>query len=277
MKIAFQGAHGAYGEMACRNVFGQLAETLPCPTFEDVFDTVGRSPGILGIIPVENSLTGSITQNYDLLADFRGTIAGETYLRIRHLLLAPAGTSLRNVRIVRSHPQALAQCSRFFNRHKTIEAVPHFDTAGAAQSLSIEQRNDVAAIAGRLAALRYGLKVLKADIADRPDNITRFLIITRRKYVMKTAGRKKSTITFVPMHNEPGTLHGLLEPFARHNINIPRLEARPHWTGPFEYRFHLDLDGSPEEPHVALALKQVRSRVRAFRLLGTYGKARIPR
>jgi len=277
MKVAFQGVHGAYSEAAAKKLLGLSCQTYPLETFERVFESVEKAHVERGIIPIENSLAGSIHQNYDLLLSRRLHIVGETYLRIEHALLCHPASSVRRLKYVRSHPQALAQCSRFFARHKTLTPVAYFDTAGAAKSLVENKTLDTGAIASVYAARLYGLIVLKNNVEDQPNNYTRFLVISRKPWRPGTGTASKSSIAFIPKRNEVGVLFKILGVFSLRGIDLLKIESRPNPQSPFEYLFYLDLLGSSNEKQVARAFDHLQEMVLNFRLLGSYplGKGRF--
>jgi prephenate dehydratase len=277
MKVAFQGVHGAYSEVAAKKLLGLSCQTYPLETFERVFESVEKAHVERGIIPIENSLAGSIHQNYDLLLSHRLHIVGETYLRIEHALSCHPASSLRRLKYVRSHPQALAQCSRFFARHKKLTPVAYFDTAGAAKSLVENRTVDTGAIASAYAARLYGLIVLKNNVEDQPNNYTRFLVISRKPWRPRTGKASKSSIAFIPKRNEVGVLFKILGVFSLRGIDLLKIESRPNPRSPFEYLFYLDLLGSSNEKQVARAFDHLQEMVMNFRLLGSYplGKGRF--
>ena len=274
MRVAFQGVHGAYSEMAVRKLMGEKARTIPMETFNEVFRAVERRKAERGLIPIENSLAGSIHQNYDLLLSHRLHIIGEIHLRIEHVLMCHPSSSIARIREVRSHPQALAQCSRFFERHRRLKPVAFYDTAGAAKSIMESGTSDIGAIAGLYAARLYGLKVLQRNIENESHNYTRFLLISRAPWTPKQGVRTKCSIAFRPVQNQPGILFRILGVFSLRDIDLLKIESRPDPRSPFEYLFYLDLAGSPTEPKVAKALEHLKEVVTHFRLLGAYPTGR---
>jgi prephenate dehydratase len=272
-RIAFQGTHGANSEVAARKVFGALCSTLPRDTFEDVFAAVVERKAVYAIIPIENSLAGSIHQNYDLLLSHTLHIVGETQLRIQHALMAPRGVPIRALRFVRSHPQALAQCGEFFRTHPTIKPVPFFDTAGAAESLLTEHRDDTGAIANALAARLYGLSILRRNVENREKNITRFLVLGRTPSRPRKNVRTKTSIVFSPAQNQVGILFRILGVFALRDIDLVKIESRPDPKRTFSYLFYCDLAGNPSEPNVAHALEHLREMVTRLKILGVYRRS----
>jgi arogenate/prephenate dehydratase len=271
MNVAFQGVHGAYSEAAARAMLGKEIATAPCETFGEVFDRVERRHSDRGVIPIENSLAGSIHENYDLLLSHGLHIVGEIHERIEHALLCHPRSTLADLTSVRSHPQALAQCSRFLLAHPALRPVPFFDTAGAARALAREPRPDTGAIAGAHAARLYGLRILKRNIENSPNNFTRFLVLSRRPFGKFARGTKtRSSIVFTPALNRPGILFHILGVFALRDIDLLKIESRPDPRSPFEYRFYADIAGGPQEERVARAFQHLGEIVSQFRLLGTY-------
>jgi prephenate dehydratase len=270
MRVAFQGVHGAYSEMAIRRLLGDHASTIPMETFDEVFRAVEHRTADRGLIPIENSLAGSIHQNYDLLLSHDLHIIGETHLRIEHVLMCHPYSSMNRLKEVRSHPQALAQCSRFFERHRRLKPVAFYDTAGSAKSIMESRTMDAGAIAGLYAARLYGLKVLKRNIENEQHNFTRFLLISRAPWRPQPGIRTKCSIAFRPVLNQPGILFRILGVFSLRDIDLLKIESRPDPRSPFEYLFYLDLAGSPREAKVAKALEHLKEVVTHFRLLGAY-------
>ncbi len=284
MIVAYQGVPGAYSEMAARRLFPDC-KTLPCETFDDVFAAVERKKADRGVVPVENSLAGSIHQNYDLLVSHALKVVGETYVRVQHALMALPGTKLSAVHSVRSHPQALAQCSAFFADNPRVKPVTWYDTAGAARSLAEARDVDpaavagVAAIASEAAAGIYGLRILKKKLQNRALNFTRFLAIARpgtRSAPAVTGGVMKTSLTFIPARNRAGVLHAITGVFAAHDVDLTKIESRPDPENAFDYRFHLDAVTGPAEPAFRKIVTALKPLTRDLRVLGSYERARLP-
>lgn len=276
--VAFQGARGAFSEEAALHFAGAGARLLACARFQDVFEAVrsGRARG--GVAPIENTLAGSVHACYDLLSEYELTIAAELVLHISHCLIAAPGVTLQDVREVRSHPVALAQCEGFFRRHPEMKPVSVFDTAGAVETVLRERSPHAAAIAARRAATIHGGVILAEAIQDHDENYTRFLLVTKEPLECGSTGEQsefKTTILF-KVKNAPGTLHKALGPFAERGIDLAKLESRPLRGAPFEYLFYLDLIGRRDDPFVSEALEELRRITLSLRVLGTYPRSTIP-
>jgi len=260
----FQGEHGAYSEEAVRQ-YNKDFVTLPCTTFNEVFEGVDSGMYDYGIVPVENTLGGIVGPVNELLINTDLQIVGAIDLPVHHCLLMVPGTDHREIREVYSHSQALAQCRRFLSRNN-LTPMPYFDTAGSARMLAEKQPRGAACIAGRLAAELYNLEVLKENVEDLANNRTRFLLLA--KGVPATEG-SKCTITFTTEH-KAGTLFGVLELFASSGINLTRIESIPNEPG--DYSFFLDFDGSIKDPAVVKTLEQAEKQTAGFKLLGCYNE-----
>ena len=261
--VAFQGDHGAYSEEAVRRHFGQEVETLPCRAFEHIFDAVEQGAAKFAAVPVENSTAGSINKAYDLLLDHDLKVHGEILLRVHHNLLAVPGIT-GEIREVRSHHQALAQCEEFLNRNGYI-AVPWYDTAGSAKDLAADPQPGVAVIASRLAAEVYGLEIVAEQIEDLKNNYTRFFVVGKGDAPHSTPS-KTSLVFAVP--NTPGALYGALSEFANREINLTKLESRPRRNRPWQYVFYADFDGHWEDENCRDALVSLLNRAAFVKLLG---------
>ena len=270
MIVAFQGIHGAYSDVAARQFFGHSCRTAPQKTFPQVFAAVENRNADRGMVPIENSLAGSIHENYDLLISHRVHIVGELHLRIEHVLACHPASKFEDLREIRSHPQALAQCSRFFAAHKKMTPVAYFDTAGAAQSLVRDASPAIGAISSAYAAQLYGLRILRHHLENQPNNLTRFLVIARRPWREKRGVPAKCSISFRPKRNQVGILFRVLGVFALRDIDLLKIESRPDPASAFEYLFYLDLAGGLREERVARALEHLKEMAKDFRLLGVY-------
>lgn len=274
LRVAFQGELGAYGEEAVRLFFGPGAEPVPSREFRDVGAAVKSKSVDFGALPIENTLAGGVGPSLDVLSDADLEVMGEVVVPIHHCVLGVPGATLDSVRSVLSHPVALAQCERFFADHAQIRAVATYDTAGAALEVRRLGQTDTAAVASREAAERYGLAILAADVEDRPDNQTRFLVVARRgaprpPRTPGSHGRKSAVV--LETANEPGALVKTLLALAERGINLSKLESRP--TGePWTYRFFLEIDADAATPNAHFALEDARKRCRMLRVLGSYDR-----
>jgi chorismate mutase/prephenate dehydratase len=235
-----------------------------------VFESVEGGKVPFALVPVENSLEGSITRAYDLLLDSPLMVCGETELRISHCLIALEGATLDSIRTVYSHPQALGQ-SRNFLKHLNAELVPASDTAGSARTIKEERRLDSAAVAGARAAGLYGLKIIAREIEDNPHNFTRFFVLSKED--SPPTGSDKTSIVFSLKH-KPGALYDCLREFAERKVNLTKLESRPTRHQPWEYNFYMDFSGHREEKDVGDALKALEEHAVFVKILGSYPRAR---
>jgi len=268
--VSFQGETGAYSEEAAYQYFGTAITPVPCNSIEDVFITVGKGETQYGIIPVENSLEGSVSQSYDLLADSDLKVCGETELRVIHCLIASNSATLETIRKVYSHPQALAQCRAFLKRMK-FELIPTYDTAGSVKMIKQMESPEVAAIASARAADIYGMKIIIRGIEDNPYNFTRFFILARQD--SPATGDDKTSIVFSVTH-KPGSLSIFLNVLAEKKINLTKVESRPTRRKPWEYNFYLDFEGHHTDPVVKEALEMLEEKSIFLKLLGSYPKYR---
>jgi len=266
MRIAFQGAPGAYSEAAAQRAWPG-AETVPCEHFEDVFAAVASGHTSHGLLPVENSTGGSIHQNYDLLLEHDLPIVAETELQVVHSLIALPGTELSEIRRVCSHPQALAQCEAFLRRLPNIEIVATYDTAGSARLIRDQGLRDTAAVASARAAEIFGLAVLQSAIQDYRDNITRFLLIARDP---EPLGPPDKTSVVFALPNSPGALFKALSVFALRDIDLTKLESRPMRGRPWEYLFYVEIEARRDDLMCARAFTHLAEFAKWTRILGTY-------
>jgi prephenate dehydratase len=272
MTIAFQGELGAFSEEAVYAVF-ETAELVPCAGFEDVFAAVEGGTADRAVVPIENSVFGSVHINYDHLRQHDVQIVGEVNLRIRHHLMASEATSLDRVRRVQSHPQALGQCRRFLRQHlPEAETQPMYDTAGAAKHVAEAGVPDTAAIASEAAAARYGLTVLAAEIEDDPKNFTRFLVLARADAEVDppVEALMKTSIVFALRENVPGALFKSLAVFALRDLDLFKIESRPRVGHPGRYLFYLDVQGRATDEPVERALDHLGEITAELKVLGSY-------
>ena len=267
--VAFQGERGAYSESAVFQFFGFDTQVKPCKDFKDVFDSVCTQETKFGVVPVENSLEGSITQNYDLFLKYDLKVCAEVIVKVEHCLIANPGTALEDIKVVYSHPQALGQCRSFLEEFGR-ELISTYDTAGSVKMIKEKSLKNAAAIASERAANIYGMHILAKDIADNPENYTRFFVLSTQDSA--PTGKDKTSIIFSAKH-EPGSLYHALGEFAKRNINLTKIESRPTKKTPWEYNFYLDFEGHRTEPRCAEALKALEKHATFVRILGSYPKA----
>ena len=277
--VAYQGEPGAFGEEAVIGFFGDSAEPRPVPTFSAVCAAVESGAADAGLLPLENSLAGTVGDALDALANGSLLVIGELLLPIRHQLLALPGVGLEAIERVSSHWQALAQCERFLAAHPWL-LVPAADTAGAARELAESGDRRAAAIASKRAADRYGLEVAAADIADAAHNMTRFAVLARNGdtappgagAIAPRSGARETLVTFETGHR-PGELYRALGALAEAGVNVSRIESRPSGSGPWRYRFLLQVTGDAAHDPLAAALTALRQHTTSMRVLGSFDAA----
>lgn len=273
--VAFQGERGAFSEEAARKLLGPAIEVLPCPRFEDVFRALDQKKVDAAVIPIENTLHGSVHENYDHLLHFDLPIVGETNVRIVHNLIAAPGVTFAKVRRVFSHPVALNQCLDFFAAHPQLEKVPFYDTAGSVKMVMAEGLKDAAAIASSVAAEIYGARILRRSIEDDRQNFTRFFALrrpadARRVVVRARKGAQWKTSVVFSTRNVPGSLFRSLSAFALRDLNLAKIESRPLRGKPWEYLFYLDFIGQVDDPVCRNALGHLQELADLLRVLGCY-------
>ena len=267
-KVAFQGEHGAFSEIASKFYFGEEVANVPSYSFDEVFSNVKNGKVDFGIVPIENTLYGSVFETYDLLLKYSLTIIGELNLQINHYLIAQKKYKLPEIRRIYSHPQALGQCSEFLSRFKKTHITPAYDTAGAA-ILALENKTEPsAAIASIEAAEFYNLEVLESNIQNNKENYTRFLVISQKKSNKKIKNPKTS-ICF-ELKSIPGALFKALSVFALRDIDLVKIESRPIPQKPFQYTFYVDLLGNLEDERIVLAINNLSEISNNIRKFGTY-------
>lgn len=272
-RVAIQGEQGAFSGQAAVNLLGEKIELVPCETFEQMFAAVEAGRADTCVAPIENSLFGSVYQNYDLLLKHNLRIIGETNLRIVHNLIAAPGTRLEDLRRVFSHPVALGQCLRFFSTHPDLKPLAAYDTAGAVKMIMESPAPDAAAIAGAAAAETYGAQVIISGIEDDRQNYTRFLLLLREDSPIETpADADKTSIVFA-LENRTGSLHRAMAVFAMRDIDLSKIESRPLIGHPWEYSFYLDFIGNTAELRVRNALAHLNEFASGIKVLGCYRRA----
>jgi prephenate dehydratase len=266
MRIAYQGEPGAFSEAASRQVNAD-ADLLPCRSFEDVFAAVDSGRVDYGVLPIENSIGGSIHRNFDLLLEHQLPIVGEVEVPVVHHLLALPGRTLADVRRIHSHPQALAQCDRFLRTLTGVEIIATYDTAGSAKMIADQRLDDAAAIASARAAEVFGLEAIRSSIQDYDNNTTRFLVVGRLP--LSDAPPDKTSIVFT-LANEPGALFKALAAIALRGIDLTKLESRPIPGRKWEYLFYVDLAAARDDLACARALAHLGEFAPMIRVLGSY-------
>ncbi len=273
-RTAFQGAPGAFSQVAASQLAGKYFIPVPTETFEEVFVSVANGKCRAAVIPIENTLHGSVHENYDLLLKYDLAIRGETFVRIVHNLIAPPRVRFDTIRRVYSHPVALNQCRRFFEENPQIERTPFYDTAGSVKMVMEEGLKDAGAIASAAAAKIYGARILLKSIEDDRQNYTRFFLLERPKRGSRfarpeTAKRFKTTVVFTT-RNTPGGLFRALSAFALRDLNLTKIESRPLRGKPWEYLFYLDFIGHADDQVSRNALGHLAELADMLRVLGCY-------
>jgi len=272
--VAFQGERGAYSEDAVVAYFGDDVQTLACSEFLEVFEAVESGKATHAVLPVENSIEGSVTQVNDLMLEHDLGIAGEVIVHIDHCLIGHRSAGIYDLKVVYSHPQALAQCRKFLDTHPSWKRVPVYDTAGSVKTIKEHGLPEEGAVASRRAAKVYGMKVLREGIQSDHQNYTRFFVLEKNPPRAKDAD--KTSIVFAAK-NQPGSLLRCLEEFAKRGINLTKLESRPRRHRPWSYIFYADFDGSVDEAKCAEAIGAL-LRVAGFvKILGSYKRAEPPK
>ncbi|HSW39848.1 MAG TPA: prephenate dehydratase [Acidobacteriota bacterium] len=267
VRIAIQGERGSFSHRASVKIFGHRNTTLHGASFEEVFEKVTSKTADIGVIPIENSLAGSIHKNYDLLARHALEVIGETFLRVEHKLIAHPGVDIKKIRHVYSHQAALDQCSGLLKKLRDIQIHPFYDTAGSVKHIRDERLHDAAAIASEEAARLYRMDILVRGIEDDPENYTRFLALAKRgKFIQ---GGEKTSIVF-GLRNETGILFKALSVFALRNIDLTKIESRPIRGKPWQYLFYLDLRSDIRSRECVNALRHLREMAPYLKILGSY-------
>ncbi len=270
--VAFQGEPGAYSESASLALFGPETDLAPCETFDQVFDGVQAGRYDLGVVPMENSLAGSIHRNYDLLLQHDLHIVAEHVLRVSHCLIAHPGVALEEIRRVYSHPQALAQCEQSLAALGNVEVIAAHDTAGSVRLVQERGERDAAALASERAAEVYGMAILRHGFEDEKANYTRFVALSREALTPGPEVEAKTSIAFAGI-NRPGLLFRCLSAFALREIDLTKIESRPLKGAPWQYIFYVDFAGSLQDEVCRRALEHLREMSTFVRVFGTYPRA----
>jgi chorismate mutase/prephenate dehydratase len=277
IRVAFQGIEGAYSQLAAYKFFSKEIEKTVfagCQTFDDIIRAVEEGRADYALLPIENTTAGSINQAYELLAETSLSIVGEEILRIDHCLLALKNVPVYKIRRILSHPQALAQCGKFLAKLENCQTESYADTAMAVRKVREDQDSAQAAIASEDAGRRYGLKVVARGLADRRDNYTRFLVVSKKPAKIAGKTRCKTSLILATKHEE-GALLKALDIFHRYKINLTKLESRPRPRSPFQYLFYLDFEGNAGAANIRSALKELKKRTSLLKILGCYPAGKI--
>jgi len=276
--IAFQGARGAFSEEAARKLVGPKSLVLPCDRFEDVFRSLKSGKVSGAVVPIENTLAGSVHENYDHLVNFELPIVAETSVRIIHNLIVRKGTRFSQIKRVFSHPVALNQCLDFFAKNPQMERIPFYDTAGSVKMIVEEELSDAAGIASSVAAEIYGARILRRSIESDRQNFTRFFLLrteqyARRHIISATAHNAWKTSLVFSTRNVPGALFRALSAFALRDLSLTKIESRPLRGKPYEYLFYVDFLGRVDTPNAQNALNHLRELADFLRVLGCYPRS----
>jgi len=268
-KIAFQGEHGAYSEIAATKFFPD-SDLIPMKLFQDIFDALRNDSIDCAVVPIENSIEGSVNEIYDLLLDTDKKISGEIFLKINHCLIALPNSTTTLTKVL-SHPQALAQCKNYIKK-KNLDAIPAYDTAGSVRLIKEKKILDTAAIASKKAAEFYDMKILDQNIEDRRNNFTRFLVLSNQK---TTPTKTDRTSMIFGVEHTPGSLYSVMQEFNNNKINLTKIESRPTKEKPWEYNFYVDFEGHIEEANVKTTLANIEKKCTFIKILGSYQRGTI--
>jgi prephenate dehydratase len=269
-RVAFQGERGAFSEEAAVKLLGEDVVLVPRRTFEAAFSAIDDAAADYILAPIENSLAGSVHRSFDLLVDSTLNILAEVIIPVVHNLIVAPGGRFEELAVVESHPVALAQCEQFFSAHPQLKRIATEDTAGSVREVVRAGDRTRAAIAGRRAAQIYNGVILQEHLEDNPENYTRFLLLSPSS--IEPENSDKLSLVF-QLDHRPRALYHALEPFARRNVNLMKIESRPVHGRPWQYRFYLDLQASRRDSEVAAALRELEKLVVELRILGSYVSA----
>jgi len=268
-RVSFQGEPGAYSEAAAVSFFDDKIKTIPCPTFAKVLKNTEDNEGDYSILPIENSLEGSVGESNDLLLATNLTVIGEIYHRIQHCLIGTG--SVEDIDTVYSHPQALGQCRQFIQEN-SLKTIPSYDTAGSVKIIKDLNKNNVACIASKNAAKIFDVPVIQEGVEDTANNYTRFLVFSKEKND-KTENSKTSIIFSVK--HEAGTLYQIINEFYQHKINLTKIESRPNKNTAWEYNFYVDFEGHQDDSSIKDMLEKLRNHSTFLKILGSYPIAKL--
>jgi len=269
IKVSFQGERGAYSEAAAISFFKEGIETVPLPTFADVLEHTTSDKTEYSVVPVENSIEGSVGESYDLLYSTSLNAIGEIYHKIEHCLIGKG--SLNQIDTVYSHPQALGQCRKFIQQNN-MKTVPSYDTAGSVKIIKDLNKENVACIASKNASEIYQVPIIKEGIADNSNNYTRFLVLSKKHG--KTSQKDKTSIIFSIKH-EPGALFRIMEKFNEYGVNLTKIESRPKKNTTWEYNFYVDFEGNADDTEISEMVNKIKENTLFLKILGTYPAAEL--
>ena len=268
-RVSFQGERGAYSEAASISFFGNDIEAIPCHTFSDVLKNTESDSSGYSILPIENSLEGSVGESNDLLLETDLNVIGEIYHRIHHCLIGTG--SIGDIDTVYSHPQALGQCRKFIQEN-SLKTIPSYDTAGSVKIIKNLNKNNVACIASKNAAEIFDVPIIKEGVEDNANNYTRFLVFSKEK--SDKTDNSKTSIIFSVKH-EAGALYQIINEFYQHKINLTKIESRPNKNTPWEYNFYVDFEGQQDDPSIKDVLEKLRNHSTFLKILGSYPIAKL--
>ena len=268
VNISFQGERGAYSEAAAKSFFDEI-ETIPFTTFADVLENTSKGNSEYSILPVENSLEGSVGESYDLLYSTSLNVIGEIYHRVEHCLIGIG--KLEDVDTVYSHPQALGQCRKFIEEHN-MKTIPAYDTAGSVKIVKELNKKNCACIASKTSSSIYNMPIISENIANNPNNYTRFLILSKKESTQTE--NDKTSIIFSIKH-EPGSLFRIIDNFHKNNVNLTKIESRPTKSNTWEYNFYVDFEGNAKNPKILEMLEKIKQESLFMKVLGSYHSAKL--
>ena len=267
--VSFQGERGAYSEAASISFFGNEIDAVPCSTFADALKNTENGSSDYTVLPIENSLAGSVGESNDLLLSTKLHVVGEVYHRIHHCFIGTG--SLEDVDTVYSHPQALGQCRQFIQEN-SLKTIPSYDTAGSVKIIKDLNKNSIACIASKNAAKIFDVPIIQEGIEDNTNNYTRFLIFSKEKND-KTKNSKTSIIFSVK--HEAGALYQIVNEFHQNKINLTKIESRPNKNTSWEYNFYVDFEGHQDDPSIRDMLKRLNTNSTFLKILGSYPVAKL--
>ena len=268
-RVSFQGERGAYSEAASVSFFGKEIDSIPCSTFADALKNTANDKSDYTILPIENSLEGSVGESNDLLLETDLNVVGEIYHRIHHCLIGTG--SIGDIDTVYSHPQALGQCRKFIQEN-SLKTIPSYDTAGSVKIIKNLNKNNVACIASKNAAEIFGVPIIKEGVEDNANNYTRFLVFSKENN--DKTDNSKTSIIFSVKH-EAGALYQIINEFYQHKINLTKIESRPNKNTPWEYNFYVDFEGQQDDPSIKDVLEKLRNHSTFLKILGSYPIAKL--